>query len=50
MANHIQGRRQDVSAGGAKNHKGDTFLNTMLDVCSNRHEKSHLCHVDFIYI
>jgi len=34
-----QGRRQDVAAGVAKNYKGGTFLNTMLDVCSNRHEK-----------
>jgi len=34
-----QGRRQDVAAGGTKNYKGGTFLNTMLDACSNRHEK-----------
>jgi len=34
-----QGRRQDVKAGMAKNHKGGTFLNTILNVCSNHHEK-----------
>jgi len=34
-----QGRRQDVAAGGAKNYKGGPCLNTMLDVCRNRHEK-----------
>jgi len=34
-----QGRRQDVAAGGAKNYKGGTFLNAMLDAWSNRHEK-----------
>jgi len=28
--------------GWPKITKGDTFLNTMLDVCSNRHEKSRL--------
>jgi len=32
-----QGRRQDVAAGGPKLTRGGTFLNTMLDVCSNRH-------------
>ena len=45
-----QGRRQDVAAGGAKNHKRGTFLHTMLDVCSNRHEESRLRHVNFIHI
>jgi len=45
-----QGRRQDVAAGGAKNTRGNTFLNTMLDVCSNRHEKSNLRYVNFIHI
>ena len=36
--------------GGAKNHKVGTFLNTILDVCSNRQEKSRLRHVNFIHI
>jgi len=32
-----QARRQDLAAEEAKNHKeGNHFLNTMLDVCSNR--------------
>jgi len=44
----FQGRRQDVAAGGAQNHKGGTFLNTMLDVCSNRHEKSRLRHANLL--
>jgi len=30
-----QARRQDFAARGAKNHNGATFLNTILDVCSN---------------
>jgi len=42
--------RQDVAAGGAKNNEGGIFLNTMMDVCSNRHEKSRLRHVNFIHI
>jgi len=47
----VQGRRQEVAAEGAKNQKGEgTFLNAMLDVCSNRHEKSCLRHVNFIHI
>ena len=29
-----QGRRQDVAGGGPKISRGETFLNTMLDVCS----------------
>jgi len=41
---------QDVAVRGAKNHKGGTFLNTILDVCSNRHEKSRLRYVNFIHI
>jgi len=45
-----QGRRQDVAAGGAKNDKGGTFFNTMLDVRSNRHEKSNLRYVNCIHI
>ena len=32
-----QARRQDLAAGGARNQKGGPhFLNTVLDVCSNR--------------
>jgi len=45
-----RGRRQDVAARVAKNHKGGTFLYAMLDVCSNRHEKSRLQHVNFTHI
>jgi len=32
----IQTRRQDLAAEGTKNHKGETFWNAILDVCSNR--------------
>ena len=32
----IQARRQDLTAAGITNHKGGTFLNTVLDVSSNR--------------
>jgi len=45
-----QGRRQDVAAGGPKVTRGGTFLNTILDVCSNCHEKSRLRYVNFIHI
>jgi len=35
-----QARRQDLAAGGAKNHgRGPHFLNTILDVCTNRGAK-----------
>ena len=38
-----QTRHQDFSVGAAKSHKGGGhFLNRMLDVCSNRYEKSRL--------
>jgi len=44
-----QTRRQDFAVGGAKSHNGcgEHFLNRMLDVCSNRYEKSRLQHVNF---
>jgi len=38
-----QARRQDVVAGGAKHQKGCAhFLNTVLDVCSNRWAKREM--------
>jgi len=33
--------------GGQKSQGGGTFLNRMLDVCSNRYENSRLQHVNF---
>ena len=45
----LQARRQDLAAGGgqkpdggAKNRRGATFLNTVLDVCSNRGAKREI--------
>jgi len=45
-----QTRRQDFAAGGQKSQGWAHFLNIMLDVCSNRYEKSSLQHVNFIHI
>jgi len=35
---------------GQKITRGQHFLNTILNVCSNRHEKSRLWHLNFIHI
>jgi len=49
---YSQARRQHFAAGVAQIHKrrGVNFLNTILNVCSNRHEKSRLRYVNFIHI
>jgi len=39
-----------LQQGGQKSQWGTYFLNTILNVCSNRHEKSRLWHVNFIHI
>jgi len=47
----VQARCQDFAARGEQNSQGGgTFLKYMLNVCSNRHEKSCLRHVNFIHI
>jgi len=45
-----QGRRQDAVAGGQKSQRTATFFEYNIDVCSNRHEKRFLRHVNFIHI
>jgi len=37
-----QACRQDLAAGGPKNRRGAHFLNTVLDVCSNRWAKREM--------
>jgi len=38
----IQTCRQDFAAGGTKTTKGQHFLNTILDACSNRGAKHEM--------
>ena len=47
---YSQARRQEFAAGGQKSQGGAHLKNTILNVCSIRHEKSRSRHVNFIHI